>query len=153
MDGEAASLPPEKYLVPRHSILDARRGLPRPPFFWTLDQVAAMLGLSLAQLSTGYLWRVGRDTGRYDTTYLRAVNVNPAVSPGEWRVADGEFVRWLHVMDLWIYDPSAQLADIKPSSGTGESTRSRAKRIRLPKEPAHAPHPNDEQPDPALLDL
>jgi hypothetical protein len=148
-EDEAVPLPPETFVVPRHRVLNARRGLPRPPFFWTLDQVATMLGITESLLLASYVWRVGKDKGRYDLSLLRAVNINPQAERSEFRVSDGEFVRWLHHMDLWIYDPAAQLADHLPQTTITTQLRG----VRLPREKPHDIHPNDETPDPRLLDL
>lgn len=82
--------------------------------FWTLDQIAAMLNLSSDLLSKSYVWFEGKDVGIYRRRYLRAVNlaVGRTRDNGkaqDWRVQEGELLRWLTVNGLWIYDPDVAL--------------------------------------------
>lgn len=102
---------------PRTGRLDPRRGLPRHPFLYTEDQVAAMLSLSVDSLRKSYLFREGIDTGIYRPRWLRSVNIaagrKPAEDetragrpPAEWRVSEPELIRWLRYHKLWIYDPT-----------------------------------------------
>jgi hypothetical protein len=109
--------------------LTERRGIPRRPVFWTLDQIADMLDLPQKTLVKSYLWLEGRDKGIYRLHYLRAVNlaftkVNPdgvqKQSVNEWRVAEDEFLRWLTFHKLWIYEPS--FAPFSASNPTDRTT-------------------------------
>lgn len=101
--------------APTGDRLDPRRGLPRLPIYYTLDQVASLLSISVSNLTESYLWFMGRDVGVYRSRFLRAVNFGSARRstseggrpPDDWRVPEGELVRWLTVNDLWIYDPAA----------------------------------------------
>ena len=132
-------------------MVDLRRGLPRRPIFYTEDQVAAMLSLPLEKLQGSYLWRVGRDSGVYRNSYLRAVKIpKPDRSIPEFRVAEGELIRWLRFHDLWIYDPAAETYDLPPLPGSGDRSRVEPEIDIRRTEPVH---PNDESPDPELLDL
>lgn len=105
--------PPEQ---PRRAYLDPRRGLPRLPVMWTLDQVAASFHLSVSTLISSYVWLDGRDVGAYRKRYLRAVNLNRGKKTNadtvgdvsdDWRIPEGELLRWMHHHRLWVYDPAA----------------------------------------------
>lgn len=91
---------------------NARRGLPRRPILYTLDQIADMLSLSVKDLKESYVWLESEDFGVYRPRFLRAVNIALATqkrftkNPGhsaEYRVAEHELIRWLTYHDLWIY--------------------------------------------------
>lgn len=70
--------------------------------------------MSLDALIASYLWYDGRDVGVYRTKYLRAVNLRKGQKASDrnedWRVAEGELLRWLHYHDLWVYDPLTDIA-------------------------------------------
>lgn len=106
--------------------VDPRRGLPRRPFYYTLDQIADMLALSVETLTASYLWRAGIDKGIKRPAYLSAVDLSRATKPQwglppelAWRVPEGELIRWLTYHRFWImdpdgrgvYDPTAAAAD------------------------------------------
>lgn len=92
-----------------------RRGIPRRPIFWTLDQIADMLAISEAQLTKAYVWFEGQEVGPYNKRYLRAVDLERGRVHGElsrgrprvWRVSEQEFTRWLSFHRLWIYEDPA----------------------------------------------
>lgn len=94
-----------------------RRGVPRRPIFWTLDQVAGMLNLSVPVLRNSYVWFDGKDVGVYQRDYLLAVNLARAsINAGQpdWRIEDSEFIRWLARHKLWVYtDHAPQLVSLR----------------------------------------
>lgn len=114
-----------------------------------------MLAMSVERLRTSYLWRVGHDTGIYRNSYLRGVKLPTRTSaPGArdgYRIAEGELIRWLRFHDLWIYDPEAASTDLPPLAGPGEPNLLIQPDIDI--ERTEPLDPNDEQPDPELLDL
>ena len=86
-----------------------RRGIPRRPIFWTLDQIADMLALSELTLRKSYVWFDGKEVGVYRKHFLLAVNLAKtaivgATNASQWRVAEDEFLRWLTYHKLWIID-------------------------------------------------
>ena len=85
------------------SATDGRRGLPRRPFFYTLDQVAEMLNLTVKDLTGSYVWKVGLEVGPWRPRYLRAAQLGGA--GGEWRIGEEELLRWLRYTNLYVYDP------------------------------------------------
>lgn len=89
-----------------------RRGLPYQPFFYTVDQVAAFLNLTVESLTKSYLFRVGEDRGVYRKNLLRAVDLCPVETQRDWRVAEAELIRWLRYHNLYLYDPDS--IDVDP---------------------------------------
>lgn len=79
-------------------------GLPVTPFLYHLDQVATMLNLTQDQLIDVYIWFIGRSTGRQNYRKIKAVNIQPEEDgTPEWRVTEGELMRWLKLMGVVIY--------------------------------------------------
>ena len=74
-------------------IPERRIVLPEHPFFYTLDQVAAIIQVSEHWLKqrTSYAGRT-IDTGR---ARLRAVNLAEPDEAPMWRVSERELLRWL----------------------------------------------------------
>lgn len=68
--------------------------LPMRPFFYTIDQVATLTGLTLNQVNR-LLFRHGADSGIPPRERLYAINLAPADAPIEWRVEEKELLRWL----------------------------------------------------------
>jgi hypothetical protein len=111
---------------------DARRGVPRQPFYYTLDQVAAMLSLGVESLCRSYVFHEGVDVGLCRAGYLRAVRISagrcrhgradPDGTPPfsadtfDWRVAEGEFIRWLTHHGLWIYPDTPGQQPLDPTA-------------------------------------
>lgn len=99
-----------------------RRGIPRRPIFWTLDQVADMLSLSEMQLVKSYVWFQGQEVGPYRKHYLRAVDLNRGLVHAErgrpavnWRIAENELVRWMTFHKLWLYDDPTLMSALPDS--------------------------------------
>lgn len=79
-------------------------GLPMTPFLYHLDQVATILGFTVDELIDRYIFFVGRSRGAFHGRQIKAVNisVDPSAMP-EWRVSEGELVRWLKLIGIKIY--------------------------------------------------
>jgi hypothetical protein len=79
-------------------------GLPPTPFLYHLDQVATMLGKSVDDLCNSNLYFVGRSIGRLTLRQIKTINIaaNQDDQP-EWRVTEGELVRWLKVMGIRVF--------------------------------------------------
>jgi hypothetical protein len=79
-------------------------GLPMTPFMYHLDQVATMLNKTTADLIDTHIFFLGRSYGRQHPRKIKAVNiaVNPEDIP-EWRVTEGELVRWLKLLGVKVY--------------------------------------------------
>lgn len=78
-------------------------GLPVVTFLYTLDQLAAMLGVEQKQLGLRYIYYNLRSTGKHLPHMMRAVNIAPPTSKeADWRVSQGEFVRWCRAMGIRV---------------------------------------------------
>lgn len=78
-------------------------GLPVVTFLYTLDQLAAMLGVEQRQLELKYIYYNLRSTGKHLPHMMHAVNIAPPNSKGaDWRVNQGEFVRWCRAMGIRV---------------------------------------------------
>lgn len=98
-----------------------RRGLPRRPIFWTIDQVADMLSISVPSLVKSYLWFDGKEIGPYHRQFLRASNLavgrthrNFGDQPSDWRIAEPELLRWMKFHRLYLFD-EGDLSDPLPN--------------------------------------
>lgn len=79
-------------------------GLPATPFFYYLDQCAQFLQLTTDQFVSGYVWFLGRSRGVKSPRQLKAVNIQPdADAPPDWRISEGELVRWCKLMGFKVY--------------------------------------------------
>lgn len=79
-------------------------GLPATPFLYHLDQVATLLGLTEEDLISRFLWFLNRTTGRKSPRQIKVVNIAVDLSATpEWRISEGELVRWLKLMGLKVY--------------------------------------------------
>lgn len=70
----------------------------RPPFLYTLDQVAQVVNMNEMILKRGYInfWSPG-ELEKPDSRKMVARNIGDKDNP-EWRITDSEFHRWLKVM-------------------------------------------------------
>jgi hypothetical protein len=79
-------------------------GLPPRPFLYTEDQIAGIIGVQANTVKTRYLWYEGREVGAADIDKMIARNIAPATDKPEWRVAEGELVRWLRRKGFKFYE-------------------------------------------------
>lgn len=70
--------------------------VPRPPFLYTLDQLAQCLNLTEARLTAQYIRFDNRTAGPIMRGKMTARNItnDPSEDP-DWRVTDAELARWL----------------------------------------------------------
>lgn len=85
--------------------------LPIRPFLYTMDQIGTLLGLSLHTLKGSYVYYLGRSTGYKPADLLEAVDISPRGEKPEWRVSEGELVRWLRVHQVRPYGRRTVLAE------------------------------------------
>ena len=79
-------------------------GLPTRVFFYTIDQVADMLGLGAQDVNARYLFKPGRDLGPQKNGQLLAVNIAPEDDgQPEWRISEDELIRWLRHKRIKLY--------------------------------------------------
>ena len=78
--------------------------MPYRPFFWTLGQIATMMGASKATVS-GWCYYKGRSSGLHDPTRLLAINMAPPDEKAFWCVEDREFRRYLRNKGVRLYGP------------------------------------------------
>lgn len=71
--------------------------IPEKEFFYTIEQIAALLGTSQKNVRSNYLFYEGRtDQKLYSPRRMRAININPNEDgASQWRIAEKEYVRWL----------------------------------------------------------
>lgn len=74
----------------------------KPPFLYTLDQIAQILNLTIERLEKVYVVKIrpGGNTSRKDLVGGRrmvARNISPDSNP-DWRISDAEFNRWMKLM-------------------------------------------------------
>lgn len=79
-------------------------GLPARPFFYTVDQIAVCLNLSVETVKQKYLFFDGRSTGSQSIHLMVARNIAKPTDRPEWRIAEREFVRWLKLKKFKVYD-------------------------------------------------
>lgn len=69
--------------------------LPPRPFFYTLDQVAALIYVDLKYFKKAYVYYDGRSVGPHYPDFLLARNMAPDGRHPDWRIAEKELARWL----------------------------------------------------------
>lgn len=70
-------------------------GLPPVTFFYTLDQIANMLVMSVESFTAKYVYFNMVSTGRKTPHEMMARNIAKPGEPPDWRIVQAEFVRWL----------------------------------------------------------
>lgn len=80
--------------------------LPPKPFFYTVDQIAQLVGSSNpTSFATKYVFREGHDVGARSPRQLRAINIDPEWRLyEEWRIHEGELKRWLRFIGVGYTD-------------------------------------------------
>jgi hypothetical protein len=68
--------------------------LTRPPFLWTLDQIADLIQVQMASFYR-WVYYEGVDAGGRKPDLLTAHNIAPLGEKEEWRVSEDEVARWL----------------------------------------------------------
>lgn len=69
--------------------------LPPRMFLYTIDQVAACVGLPESTLRASYIYFHGRTRGNKHASLLLARNIAAPQDKPEWRIAENEFIRWM----------------------------------------------------------
>ncbi len=83
-------------------------GLPPRPFFYTLDQIAGLLGIQEDYLRRAYIHFAGRTTGQPSLDKILAANMAPpgedgvSVDKPDWRVSEDEYIRWLRRKGFYV---------------------------------------------------
>lgn len=67
----------------------------RPPFLFTLDQVATIAQLNLSTFKSKYVYYSGESIGRRDPNLFLARDINPSPNEKDWRITESEVERWL----------------------------------------------------------
>lgn len=78
--------------------------LPARPFFYTLDQVATMLGVTEATLKSRYVYFHGHSLGRPLSDMLSARSISKVGEPPDFRISEEELIRWLKRNGYRVYD-------------------------------------------------
>jgi hypothetical protein len=72
-------------------------GLPPKPFLYTLEQIAEFIAVSPATLRARYVYFDRRSPGAPPRDELLARDISGPDDDPEWRVAEGELIRWLRI--------------------------------------------------------
>jgi hypothetical protein len=75
-------------LPPRHMTM------PRPPFLYTLDQIAQCIGIDDSHMRLVYIHFDTHTAGPAMKDRITARNIAPLGEKPEWRVAETELTRW-----------------------------------------------------------
>jgi hypothetical protein len=89
---------PSANIPPVPSSLGGEKGMVRLPiliFLFTLDQMAGMLNMPLADFKVKHVYFHMRNTGRKLPHQMTARNIAPDGDTADWRIAHEEFRRWL----------------------------------------------------------
>jgi hypothetical protein len=70
-------------------------GLPERPFLYTLDQISAMIEVTVKNLKISYCYFEGRSTGMYHADMMRTHDIAPPKEKPDWRVEERELIRWM----------------------------------------------------------
>jgi hypothetical protein len=99
---------PASFLLSReiHMAAKTEFGLPIRPFFYTLDQLADMFVVSLADLRRKHIYFADVSTGAKPRDRILAHNISPDGERADWRVVEEELKRWLRYMGFRVYDRS-----------------------------------------------
>ena len=79
-------------------------GLPPRVFMYTVDQIATLFEVSIADVKKRYLFYDRREPGIAPRTKMRAVNIAPEGETPEWRVAERELVRYMRRQGIKFYE-------------------------------------------------
>lgn len=85
--------------------------LPTRVFLYTLDQIATMLGIPMDKLKQSYIYFVGFSKGIKKRDWLEAINIAPLGEPRDWRVNEGELLRWMRVQRIRPYGRRSRLVE------------------------------------------
>jgi hypothetical protein len=69
--------------------------LPRPPFLWTMDQIATLLSVPEERVASRYIYYEHLTSGTHAKDHIKAVNIAILGDDPEWRVSETELIRWL----------------------------------------------------------
>lgn len=79
-------------------------GLPVKTFLYTLDQIAGMLNMRQDDVMQQYIHFDNRSLGAPPSKAMRARNIARDEDTPDWRVTEGEFIRWLRLMKIRVYE-------------------------------------------------
>lgn len=78
-------------------------GLPPIVFLYTIDQIAAMLNMTVDSVNYKYLYYHLRSTGMKSPHQMMARNIANPNDPADWRVTQSEFIRWLRLKGFRVF--------------------------------------------------
>lgn len=74
------------------------------PFLYTLDQISTVLAVPEPNLRERYIHFDGRSVGVQPKARMLAVNLAEPDQTPDWRVTEGEFIRWMRSRGLRYYE-------------------------------------------------
>lgn len=85
---------------------DERRsvGLPPRSFLYTIDQIAALIGVEEQSVIENYLHLESVSVGVCPKDKILARNIAPAGQSPEWRIPERYLIRWLRFKGFKYYD-------------------------------------------------
>ena len=90
-------------MKPSEQARPADVGLPMRPFLYTQDQIAGLLSCELPSVNR-WTHYDGRSVGARPADLMLARNIANDGDKPEWRVAEGELIRWLKRKGFKFYD-------------------------------------------------
>ena len=69
--------------------------LPIRNILYTPDTIGVMLELTTKRILTEFLFFEGRSNGACPRYLMTARNIAPPDSPPDWRITEGELIRWM----------------------------------------------------------
>lgn len=79
--------------------------MPLVTFLFTIEQVAAMIGVSEHDMHYKYCYFLQRSTGRKGKHQVVARNIAPDDEDPQWRISHQDWVRWLSANGFEVTHP------------------------------------------------
>lgn len=80
--------------------------LPVKVFLYNLEQIATMLDVTEKYLKRSIIYFQGRETVRWASQDMVAINIAKVNAPPEWRVSEAEFIRWMKFKGIKFTAPA-----------------------------------------------
>lgn len=85
-------------------IFDSEVELPLREFLFRVDQVCAILDVSVTYARDNLLYFQGRDIGR-NRDKIRTINIAPADAKPLWRIPESDFKAWMKMKGIRFTEP------------------------------------------------
>lgn len=82
-------------------------GLPVRVFYYTVEQVGAIIEMKTEDVMKKVLWFEGREVGHKPASALCAINLARGEQKPEWRIEERELIRWMRWKKIRRFDRNA----------------------------------------------